>query len=447
MNTDVKPPRVVGLAGALIVGVNGVIGSGIFALPALLFVAAGTFSPFAILIFACLYGTIVAVAAKLSTVFRQSGGHQLYAEHAFGPAVGFQIGWFGLVANMAGAAANFHVLVAYLAAIFPVFDVPAIRLGTILSLIVFFTAISISGTARSIKVLAVGTALKLVPVIVLCVVGLSRNGVPTDVSLPTFSEFESIALLLAFAFSGCDVAVVAAGEAKNPRTMLMRALFTNLAVVATFYALIQLAYVAVAPDPSVTDRPIAAMGDALFGPSGSLAVSIAVIFSIATLLLNVFVVIPRIAYGMARRGMLPHAFAYVSPRFKTPAVAIAAYGSIIAALSLSGSFAVLAVLLVSVEQLINITMIAALLLMWKRGDADLRRTMGIGWAFIIMVASGYTIWLLSQLSSESVLNTAAIVLIGLILYALSRRAGVKQDIIELPESGKKNTAEASAQKG
>lgn len=444
MNTGVKPPRVVGMVGALIVGFNGVVGSGIFALPALLFVVAGTFSPFAILIFACLYGTIVAVAAKLSTVFRQSGGHQLYAEHAFGPAVGFQIGWFALVANMSGAAANFHVLVSYLAAIFPVFDAPAVRLATILTLILFFTAVSISGTARSIKVLAVGTFLKLVPLIVLCLFGLSQNGVPTDVTLPTFSEFESIALLLAFAFSGCDIAVAAAGEIKNPRKMLFRTMFANLALVAIFYALIQLAYVAVAPDPGVTERPIAAMGAELFGPSGSLVVSVAVIFSIATLLLNVFVAIPRIAYGMARRGMLPHVFSYVSPRFETPAAAIVGYGAIIAALSLSGGFTMLAVLLVSVEQLVNVTIIAALLVMWKRREADLRRTMGVGWAFVILTAIGYTTWLLSQLSLDDALNTGVIVLIGLVLYALSRRAGVKQDEIDLPESQTPNSSKEAA---
>lgn len=432
------------MVGALIVGFNGVVGSGIFALPALLFVVAGTFSPFAILIFACLYGTIVAVAAKLSTVFRQSGGHQLYAEHAFGPAVGFQIGWFALVANMSGAAANLHVLVSYLAAIFPVFDAPAVRLATILTLILFFTAVSISGTARSIKVLAVGTFLKLVPLIVLCLFGLSQNGVPTDVTLPTFSEFESIALLLAFAFSGCDIAVAAAGEIKNPRKMLFRTMFANLALVAIFYALIQLAYVAVAPDPAVTERPIAAMGAELFGPSGSLVVSIAVIFSIATLLLNVFVAIPRIAYGMARRGMLPHVFSYVSPRFETPAAAIVGYGAIIAALSLSGGFTMLAVLLVSVEQLVNVTIIAALLVMWKRREADLRRTMGVGWAFVILTAIGYTTWLLSQLSLDDALNTGVIVLIGLVLYALSRRAGVKQDEIDLPESQTPNSSKEVA---
>ncbi len=409
------------------------IGSGIFALPALLFASAGAFSPFAILIFACLYGSVLAVIAKLSTVFRQSGGPQLYAEHAFGQMIGFQIGWFSLAANMAGAAANFHVLVSYLAAIFPFFEDPSVRLATIAMLVGFFTALSISGTARSIGAIAVGTFLKLAPIILLTVIGFIQSGVPTDVTLPRFSEFESIALLLAFAFSGADVAVAAAGEAKEPRKMLMRALFINLAGVAIFYALIQMAYSAVAPDPNAIDSPLAAMGDKLLGPSGSLMISLAAIFSVATYQLNVFVVIPRIAYGMARRGLLPHVFAYVSPRFQTPAAAIGAYGAIIAVLALSGSFTLLAVLVVSVEQLINIAVIGALFVMWKRNDAGLREAMDLRWAIIVAVAIGYIAWLLSLLSLESALHMMGMLAIGLGLYALSRRAGVRQDGIDLPE--------------
>ena len=431
---DIKPPRVVGMAGIVLVSINGVIGSGIFALPALLFVAAGSFSPFAILIFACLYGSVLAVIAKLTTVFRQSGGAQLYAEYAFGPAVGFQVGWLAIGAAMAGSAASFHVIVSYLAAIFPYFADPATRLVTIGALIVAFTAISSSGTARSVGVIAVGTVLKLVPIALLVIVGLGQNGIPTEVSLPVFSEFESIALLLAFAFSGCDIASVAAGEIKEPRKTIMPAMFATLAGVALFYALVQLTYIAISPDPSALDAPLAAMGDSLFGPSGNLIVSLAAIFSVATLQLNIFVVIPRIAYGMGRRGLLPHVFAYVSPRFQTPVVAIAAYGAFVIALALSGTFEILATLLVSVEQITFAAAIASLIVMWKRDDAGLRAAMDARWAIIVLVAIGYIGWLMSQLSFGDILRAAAMIAVGLALYWTSKGAAVKQDGIDLPEA-------------
>ncbi|SMQ64574.1 amino acid/polyamine/organocation transporter, APC superfamily [Altererythrobacter xiamenensis] len=405
-----------------------------FALPALLFAAAGTFSPFALLIFACFYGCVMAVVAKLSTIFRQSGGPQLYAQHAFGPVVGFQVGWLSLLTNMIGASANFHVLVSYLAAIFPFFADPFVRLATIATLIAFFTAISISGTKRSVRAIELGTVLKLAPLLLLVVLGFAQNGVPTDVKLPVFSEVESIALLLAFAFSGADVAVAAAGETKEPRKTLMRAIFINLAGIAIFYALIMWAYIAIAPDPTNVDTPLAAAGEAVLGPMGSLMISVAAIFSTATFQLNVFVALPRIAYGMARRGLMPHVFAYVSPRFQTPVAAIAGYGAVVSVLALSGSFTALAVLMVSVEQILFTSSIAALVVMWWRNDAGLRDTMDARWLVIFPVAIGLVLWLFSQVPWDSVPPTLAFIGVGFVLYLLSRRGAVAQDGIELPEA-------------
>ena len=421
------------MGGAILTSLNGVVGSGIFALPALLFAAAGGFSPIAILLFACLYGTVLAVIAKLSTVFRQSGGPQLYAEHAFGPAVGFQVGWFSVATSMAGASASLHVMVSYLSAVFPFFEDPVVRLVTMGLIVALFVAITASGAVRTIEAIAVGTVLKLAPVLALIGVGFWQNGVPSEITLPTFSSFESVALLLAFAFSGCDVAVQAAGEAKEPRKTMMPALFANLAGVAIFYALVQLAYSATAPDASQADTPLAAMGDALLGPTGVLMVSVAAIFSTATLSLNMFFLVPRVLYGMSRRGLLPHFFAYVSPRFKSPIASILFFGGFVAVLALSGTFELLAVLLVSVEQLGFLAVIGALIVMWRRNDAGLREAMDFRWAIIITVAVGYIFWLLTQLEASSVLYTGLMIAIGTALYLASKGSAVRQDEIELPE--------------
>ena len=346
--------------------------------------------------------------------------------------MGFQAGWLALATNMIGASANFHVLVSYLAAIFPVFADPAVRLTTIAALILLFTAISISGTARSVGAIKLGTILKLTPLLLLCLLGFAQNGFPTDVELPVFSEFETIALLLAFAFSGADVAVAAAGETKEPRKTLMRAIFINLAGIALFYALVMWAYIAIAPDPNNVDTPLAAAAEKVLGPAGTLMISIAAIFSVATFQLNVFVAIPRIAYGMARRGLIPHVLAYVSPRFQTPVMAIAAYGAVVALLALSGSFTLLAILMVSVEQILFTLSIAALIVMWWRNDAGLRDTMDARWLVILPVATGLVLWLFSQVPWNSVPPTLAFIGVGFVLYLLSRRGAVAQDGIELP---------------
>ncbi len=399
----------------------------------MLFASAGTFAPYAILLFAVFYGCIVAVAAKLSTVFRQSGGAQLYAEHAFGRFVGFEIGLFGLASNTAGSAANFHVLVSYLAAVFPVFDDPVIKLCTIAVLAVSFTCLSISGTVRSINTIALGTFLKFFPLVGLCLLGFAMNGVPTEVELPQFTQIESIALLMAFAFSGADVATVAAGETKNPRATIMRGIFINLAGVAVFYAIIQLAYIAIAPDPSELDSPLAAAGAVVIGPTGALAISLAVIFSVATFQLNVFVAIPRLIYGMARRGLLPDFLTYVSPRFQTPAAAIGVYGLIIGALALSGTFGSLAILLVSADQILFTSSIAALIVMWRRNDGGIADHMDARWWVIVPVAIAMVGWLYMQVPLSAFGAVAALMATGVVLYLLSKRSAVEHETIDLPQ--------------
>lgn len=428
-----KPPRVLGLGGAILINLNGVVGAGIFALPALLYATVGTLAPLAILVYAAFYAVLMAVPSKLSTVFRQSGGPQLYAQHAFGPLVGFQIGWFALCANMAGRAANFHVLVAYLAAVFPFFEGPIIRPGTILVLIAAFTILTMSGTKLSVRALGLGTVLKLGPILTLCLVGLFANGMPSEFVLPQFSEGEATALLLAYAFSGAGQVTVAAGEAKEPRAVISRSIYLNLAIVGVFYALVQLAYISISPDPNETASPLAAAGSALFGPFGALMISIAAIFSIGANQLTSFVTMPRIAFGMGRRGLLPNAFAYVSPRFKTPIFAIAVYSLIVAGLSVSGTFEILAILVVAVEQLVGYTLIASLIVMWRRNDGGIADTMGMRWAFIIPVAIGFMAWFTMQVPVEALLSSTLLVVVGIVLYRISSNGAVEHEPIILPE--------------
>ena len=85
MEETSKPPRVVGKLGATLMSVNGMIGAGIFALPAILYVEVGNFAPWMFLIFGILFAAGILISARLSNMFRSSGGAQLWAQVAFGP--------------------------------------------------------------------------------------------------------------------------------------------------------------------------------------------------------------------------------------------------------------------------------------------------------------------------------------------------------------------------
>ncbi|TWJ08960.1 APC family permease [Altererythrobacter ishigakiensis] len=419
------PPRAIGLAGAVLININAAIGAGIFALPALLYAGAGSFAPVAIIGFALAYACLASIVAKLSTMFEQSGGPQLYAEHVFGRFVGFQVGWFVVCANFAGRAANFHVLVAYLAALFPVFGGDVVRPVTVIALIALTTLATVIGMRRTIGAMWVGTVLKLSPILLLTIYGLATTGVPAGVSLPEFSQVESIAILLAYAFSGVGLSAISAGETKAPTTTIYRSIFLSLGFVAVLYAMIQLAYAGTAIPQADSDIPLAAMGEALFGQAGITMISLAAIFSIATNQLAGFLVIPRVLFGMGRRGLLPPVFAHVSPRFQTPSMAIVFFGSVVAALAASGTFADLATMLVASEQIFIIACILALIILWQRGEGRVAQSMGVRWYAIIAVAGIGTIWMTLQVPLDAALSTGMLAGVGTLLYVLAR-AGTRE---------------------
>ena len=117
--TKIAPPRTVGFWGTSLFPLNGMIGAGIFALPAVLVAAVGNFAPWMMLVGGILFLPLALCYAWMATRFEHSGGSVLYGEAAFGRFVGFQAGWARYASAIVTAAANMHVMVAYLAALFP----------------------------------------------------------------------------------------------------------------------------------------------------------------------------------------------------------------------------------------------------------------------------------------------------------------------------------------
>ena len=422
-----------GLASAVLLNLNGVVGAGIFALPAILYASAGSLAPLAILVFALFLSASLAIVAKLSTLFDQSGGPQLYLHHAFGEVAGFQGGWLAVCGNMASRAANFHVMAAYLAALFPVFEPTPMRLAVILALIVIFAGLAIFGTRQAIGALWAGSALKLAPLFALCIAGLAINGAPSAVSLPDFSEVEAVALALAYAFSGGGVATASAGETRDAGRTVARSMYINLAVVALFYAFIQFSYEAINPAIDDPTRALSAAGAAVFGDIGVTIISLAAIVSIATGQLNFFIAMPRILFGMGRRGSLPRIFGFLSDRSKTPSAAIGIYSGVVAALALSGTFAVLVSLLVAADVILSFALIGALYQIWRRNTAGIADTMGPIWIPVGLIAAGFIIWLGLQLPLTAYLGTGAMMAVGMGLYWLAKRAGHAGEPIHIIE--------------
>jgi len=418
------PPRVVGKFGATLMSVNGMIGAGIFALPGLLYAEVGNFAPWMLLIFGFLYSANIVISARLSNMFRASGGLQLWTQVALGPLVGFQAGWITVLAIAGGRAATLNVLVSYLAVILPVFSDPTWHVAAMVLLLTTLTAVAISGMKSSIGGLAVGTIFKVSPILLLCFAAYASGGIATEFVLPELGAFERVALLVYFAYSGADVASFSAGELKNPRRDLPITMLVSLAIIILFYMTVQWAYISAGAPDSGGAAPLAAAAGVVMGQQGIVLLSVAAVFSIGANALNLFIAGPRIVYAMAARGLLPATLARVSTRFASPHYAILLFSGIVALMLASGTFVFLATFTSVGAQCVMLATIAAFVVLMRRPHGDHDGVLRAWWWPAIAVAGAFAIFSIMQAPASAFLLLSGLLAVGTALYFIARRGQV-----------------------
>src|SRR6202165_922496 len=102
------------------VAINGIIGAGIFGLPAKVYALIGTYSLIAFIACAFVVLLIILCFAEVGSRFDETGGPYTYAREAFGPTVAFEVGWLIWLARLTAFAANCNLMVSYLGYFWPV---------------------------------------------------------------------------------------------------------------------------------------------------------------------------------------------------------------------------------------------------------------------------------------------------------------------------------------
>src|SRR5687768_5461421 len=238
--------------------INAVVGAGIFGLPSEVFSRTGVYSLLAFVVCAVAVMLIVLCFAEVSSRFSDTGGPYVYAREAFGPAVGFQVGWMMWIARVTAFAANCNLLVAYLTFFIPSVAGGLPRALAITAIVVSLTALNVIGVRDATRVGNIFTVAKLVPLLIFVVVGAFFVEPAAYVAgpLPGFGDFSVAVLLLVYAFSAFEMAVVAGGESRDPRRDLPYALLTAIAIVAVFYFAIQAVAIGTLPGLGTAARPL-----------------------------------------------------------------------------------------------------------------------------------------------------------------------------------------------
>src|SRR5881227_3476984 len=118
------------------VTINGIIGAGIFGLPAKVYSLIGSYSLIAFFACAIVVMLIILCFAEVGSRFDETGGPYLYAREAFGATVAFEIGWLIWLARLTAFAANCNFLVAYIGYLLPAAANPFWRASIIIVVVV-----------------------------------------------------------------------------------------------------------------------------------------------------------------------------------------------------------------------------------------------------------------------------------------------------------------------
>src|SRR6266704_1925386 len=127
------------------VAINGIIGAGIFGLPAKVYALIGTYSLIAFVACAIVVTLIILCFAEVGSRFDETGGPYLYAREAFGPTVGFEVGWLMWLARLTAFAANCNLLVDYLGFFWAPATAHFWREGIIVVVVVALAAVNVLG--------------------------------------------------------------------------------------------------------------------------------------------------------------------------------------------------------------------------------------------------------------------------------------------------------------
>jgi len=225
---------------ALVVG--NMVGSGVFLLPSSL-AAYGGLSLFGWLVSTTGAVLLAFTFARLARLNPGAGGPYAYTRDGFGSFAGYLCAWTYWKAAWIGNAAIAVTLVGYLRVFIPALADPLLMVVTAIGAIWLCTLINLRGITAFALVQNLLTALKLIPLILVGILGWFHFN-PAYLTIPAASELPNMgyaqaiattAALTLWSFIGLESATVPADDVRDPKKTIPRAtLFGTLAAAAVY---------------------------------------------------------------------------------------------------------------------------------------------------------------------------------------------------------------------
>lgn len=407
------------------VAINGIIGAGIFGLPSKVYASIGSYSLIAFIVCGLVVTLIILCFAEVSSRFTQTGGPYLYAREAFGPAIGFEVGWLMWLARLTAFAANCNLLIDYLGYFWPGATAAYWREAIIVAVVLLLTAVNIRGVRNAALVSNAFTIGKLIPIVFFIAVGFFFINAEnySFAERPGYGAFSTSVLMLIYAFTGFEMAVIPAGEVRDPRRNLPLAILTAIAVVATLYICVQVVCIGTLPGLAASQRPLADASTNFLGRAGGAIISAGVIVSIFGNLNVLILAGSRLPFAMAEGRELPRIVSATHSRFRTPYVAIAITTAVMLALTLWSTFTKQLTLSAIARLLSYGVTCAALPALRRRGEAHPAIFKAPAGLAVSVSALALAAWLLSNSTWPDARDSMIAAGIGSAIYFAYRLGG------------------------
>ena len=450
-------PRLFGTGQLVVLGLGVMIGAGIFSLSGQQ--AAKNAGPAVILSFviAAVVCFVAALCyAELSSTIPVAGSVYTFSYVAFGEFWAWLVGW-ALILELVVAAAlvsrawsayflttidGFGIGVPSGVARFGAFDAEVNLIAPVVLLLL--TALVVTGTKLSARVLTVAVIGKVAVILLVIVVGAghvqadnykpfvpSLRAVPdgegtgsllqaiigdTTTSFGPFGVFAA-ASVITFAYIGFDLIATAAEDTKDPRHSIPRAMLISLGLVTLLYVAMATVLVGLRPFSELgTDAPVPDALEAVGVSWAALVVNLGGLLAFTTVIMVVLIAQSRVLFAMGRDGLLPQGLGRVSSVFSAPSRAAAIAGIAATLLALYPRIG-------SLEELLVIGTLAAFfscavgVVRLRRAQPDLERGFRVPASPLLPLLSALaTTWLALNLSVHTWRNFAVWTAIGIAIY-------------------------------
>src|SRR5438132_9545236 len=252
-------------------GINGIIGTGIFLLPARVFRNAGGLSWAAWLAIGGVCLLVGLCFCETSGRSERNGGPYLYARDAFGRWVGVGVGWMALAANLFAYGAVARGFGRNLSYLIPPLSQAGPQIALAIAVIAGLATLNYRGIKPGALVSDFFSGAKLIPILLFVAVGLffvdwHRLALPPPPGETKLEALKLGGLAALFACTGFEYVPVPAGETDNPRRNVPLALFFALFGSIMLYVLVQIVFMGTHPNPGAADKPLAEAAAAFAGP-------------------------------------------------------------------------------------------------------------------------------------------------------------------------------------